>query len=107
MDIDSNRLLLELDKRRREINRNIINPAIPEISLEDLNQLLSMVAEVRRDYLCSLLDLTKNNKGKAPASEGVHVLRQQREMYDELVAAVNALETAIQRGYLDVRPARK
>jgi hypothetical protein len=30
------------------------------------------------------------------------MLARQREAYEELVAAVNALETAIERGYLDV-----
>ncbi|GGD10358.1 hypothetical protein [Halopseudomonas salina] len=107
MAIDNNRLLLELEKQRREINRSIINPAIPELSLEELNPLLTMVAQARKNYLCCLADMAKVCQGKAPDSRQVATLRGFRETYDELVSAVNALETAIQRDYLDVRTSRR
>ena len=37
-----------------------------------------------------------------PSYEQVQKLARERETYEELRAAVNALETAIDRGYLDV-----
>ncbi|MBL4835808.1 MAG: hypothetical protein JKY26_17800 [Pseudomonas sp.] len=107
MALDNNRLLLELEKQRREINRSIINPAIPELSLEALNPMLTMVAQARKNYLCCLTDITNSSHGKAPDSEQIAALRGFRETYDELVSAVNALETAIQRDYLDVRASRR
>lgn len=107
MAIDNNRLLLELEKQRREINRNIINAAIPELSLEALNPMLTMVAQARKNYLCCLTDMAKTCQGKAPDSEQIATLRAFRETYDELVSAANALETAIQRDYLDVRTSRR
>ena len=107
MAIDNNRLLLELEKQRKEINRSIINPAIPELSLESLNPMLTMVAQARKNYLCCLTEMADICQGNAPDSEQVATLRGYRETYDELVSAVNALETAIQRDYLDVRTSRR
>ena len=103
MTIDSNRLLLELEKLRREINRNVINPAIPELSIDALTPLLGMVAQSRKAYLRCLLDMAEQSAGAPPSEEQIIRLRAHRETYDELVSAVNALETAIQRDYLDVR----
>ena len=41
-----------------------------------------------------------------PSKDQVRQLRTIRETFDELVAAANALETVIQRGYLDVKTSR-
>ncbi|MFC6672479.1 hypothetical protein [Marinobacterium aestuariivivens] len=105
MAMDNNRLLMQLEKLRREINREIINPRVPELALEDLRPMLTMVAEARADYLVELLELAKLADGKAPSPDQIRRLRHCRETFDELVAAANALETVIQRDYLDVRPA--
>ena len=107
MTIDSNRLLLELEKQRREVNRNIINPAIPQLSLDALTPMLNMVAQGRKAYLCGLLDIAGKAGGRAPSDEQVETLRKLRMTYEELVSAANALETAIQRDYLDVIPSRR
>ena len=75
MTIDSNRLLLELEKQRREVNRNIINPAIPQLSLDALTPMLNMVAQARKDYLCGLLEIAGKAGGCAPSDEQVERLR--------------------------------
>lgn len=106
MAIDNNRLLLELEKYRREINRAIINPQFPELKLEDLKPLLTMVAHARAAYVRELLDIAQVNSDRVPSHDQINQLRRCRETYDELVAATNALETVIQRDYLDVRPSR-
>ncbi|KAA0876524.1 hypothetical protein [Nitrincola tapanii] len=103
MTVSNNRLLLELEKYRREINRSIINPAIPELSLEDLKPLLSMVAHTRAAYIRELLDIARISPDQVPSPDQIKQLRACRETFDELVAAVNALETVIQRDYLDVK----
>ena len=107
MTIDSNRLLLELEKLRKEINRNVINPVIPALSIDALQPMLSMIAQCRKDYPCCLLDIAEHSDGQPPAEEQIARLRACRETYDELVSAANALETAIQRDYLDVRVSRR
>lgn len=106
MTTDSNRLLLELEKYRREVNRDIINPQIPELALEDLKPVLTLVANARARYLVKLLEISEQTGDGDPAQEDIHELQHLRETFDTLVDAVNALETVIQRDYLDVRSTR-
>lgn len=103
MAVSNNRLMLELEKVRREINRSIINPMIPEMVLEDLKPMLTMVAHARAAYVTELLEIAKLSPDSVPSNDQIKQLRQCRETYDELVRAVNALETVIQRDYLDVK----
>ncbi|WP_426416649.1 hypothetical protein [Aestuariirhabdus sp. LZHN29] len=102
---ESNRLLMELEKRRRDINRDIINPRVAELCLDDLAPMLTMVANARAEYLGALFDMS-TDEGSLPSHTQVAELRQRRETFDELVSAVNALEAVIQRGYLDVKSGR-
>lgn len=103
MTVTNNRLMLELEKFRREINREIINPMIPELCLEDLKSLLSMVAHTRGTYITELLEIANLSPDSVPSADQIKQLKQCRETFDELVMAVNALETVIQRDYLDVK----
>lgn len=103
MDMDNNRLLMQLDKYRREINREVINPEIPELAIEDLKPMLAMVAHARAQYVSELLEIAKLSSEGTPTPEQIRQLKACRETYDELVAAANALEAVIQRGYLDVK----
>lgn len=98
---ESNRLLLELEKIRRDINREIMNPAIPELSVESIRPVITMAARARLSYLQELIDIAKISPDM-PSHEQISMLARQREAYEELRSAVNALETAIDRGYLDV-----
>jgi len=103
MSQDNNRLLLELEKQRRDINRDLINSKIPELSLEGLKPVLAMIAQARAAYIKELLDMARITGGQAPSPEQIHRLKTCRETFDELVNAMNALETVIQRDYLDVK----
>ncbi|MEO1081849.1 MAG: hypothetical protein AAFY29_19990 [Pseudomonadota bacterium] len=100
----SNRLLLELEKIRRDVNREIMNPAIPTLSVDDLRPIVTMAARARLSYLQELMDITRLDP-EMPSHEQITMLARQRETYEELRQAVNALETAIERGYLDVATA--
>ncbi|MCW8932830.1 MAG: hypothetical protein OQL19_21645 [Gammaproteobacteria bacterium] len=101
-ELDINRLLLQFEKAVREINREEINPKIPELKLEGLNPVVQMVARARARYLKGLFDLSNVLDGELPAPEQIKKLKSLRETYEELVEASKALETAIERGYLDV-----
>ncbi|WP_439101794.1 hypothetical protein [Congregibacter sp.] len=98
---ESKRLLLELEKIRRDVNREIMNPAIPELSVEDIRPVITMASRARLSYLQELIDISKISR-EIPSHEQISMLARRREAYEELRAAVNALETAIDRGYLDV-----
>ena len=107
MDQDINRLLLELERSMRAINREVINPQIPEVSIDDLHPLLSLVANARARYLEALFALGAEVKDGRPNGEQLDDLAKRRREYEELVSGAKALETAIQRGYLDVQHARR
>ncbi|MEM1145876.1 MAG: hypothetical protein AAGI88_25165 [Pseudomonadota bacterium] len=99
---DGSRLLLELEKLRRDINREIMNPAIDEVSIEDFRPIITIVARARLRYLEQLFAISKAAPD-LPSRDKIAELEQRREAYDELCSAANALETAVERGYLDVR----
>ena len=107
MSVDNNRMLLELDKLRREINRETISPVIPALSLDELKPMLTMVASARAQYVRELLDLAKLSPDAKPTPPQIERLRHYREAYDELVKAAHALETVIEREYLDIKPTRR
>lgn len=103
MSTDHNRLLLQIEQAMRAINQETIKPILPELSLSDLDPVISLVARTRAHYLRELFDLgAACQAGSEPTAEQIASLRSLRESYEELVAGAQALETAIQRGYLDV-----
>ncbi|WP_260293998.1 hypothetical protein [Sedimenticola hydrogenitrophicus] len=101
---DNNRILLEIDKIIRELNREIINPAFQELTVADLSPVLKLVARARSAYLKELLDIAHIAGDGLPPPEQVKQLQRLRLTFEELVKGSQAIETAIQRGYLDVKP---
>ena len=99
---DKNRLLLEIDRTIRDLNHDLINPMIPELKLDDLIPVMAMVARARAIYLKELFDISSTIEGDVPSPDQIKSLRNLRITYDELVKGAMALETAIERGYLDV-----
>lgn len=104
MSNDSNRMLLEFEQQLRIVNREVLNPLVEEITVDDLCPVIRMVANARGAYLTELITIAKTTGGEMPADPQIKSLQQYRIRYDQLVAAAQALETAIQRGYLDVKP---
>ena len=102
MSVESNRLLLLVDRELREINRQVIHKEFEKLSIDDLKPSLNLVARARADYLKDLFDIAKEFPDSLPPAERVETLAKHRIRYDELVAASKALETAIERSYLDV-----
>jgi len=101
-DINKNRLRLEMDRALRDLNREIINPQLPEMHLDDLKPAMAMVARARARYLKRLLDIAASDQ-ELPDAKQIASLHAARVTYEELVTAIRALETAIERGYLDVK----
>ncbi len=100
--IERNRLKLQLDKTIRELNKEIINPEIPELKMSDLEPILKLVARTRSAYLKELFEVTQAAGDEMPSPGQVKQLGECRKVYEELREASQALETAIDRGYLDV-----
>lgn len=87
----------------RTINQETIKPVLPGLSLADLNPVISMVARTRAVYVKELFELAEACGDGVPTEAQIDHLRSLRLSYEEQVAAAQALETALQRGYLDVR----
>ena len=101
MSIEQNkRLLLELDKHRYDVNKEIINAGIEDLNLDKLKPVVEIVAKARAAYLGELMSMA--NLAPADIGPNVERLKARREEFIELVKATNALEIAIERGYLDI-----
>ena len=103
MHQDINRLLMELERNMRSINRALINPEITELTIEGLRPVLSLVARARARYLKTLFDLGEGAADGRLSASQFDELRQRRIEYEEVSKGARALETAIQRGYMDVK----
>jgi len=101
MSVNS-RLLLELENCIKTANKEIINPEIPELNLERIKPVMKMVARARAHYLKLLFEITAECGEGIPEPKQIIRLANGRKTYEELVDASQALDTAIQRGYLDV-----
>jgi hypothetical protein len=104
MSNEHNRLLLQIERAMRAINQATITPVLPELTLADFDPVISMVARTRVQYLQALFDMAEASGDGVPDEDQIAELRSLRLSYEEQVAATKALETAIQRGYLDVLP---
>ncbi|MFT7472121.1 MAG: hypothetical protein ACI8XU_002018 [Kiritimatiellia bacterium] len=103
MAIQSNkRLLLELDKHRRDINKIAINSNVDDLNLDKLKPIVNMVANSRAAYIGELMKLSNSTSDSSPSIKEMDQLREKRTEFEELVAATNALEVAIERGYVDI-----
>lgn len=102
MSVESNRLLLLIDRELREINHRVIHKEFKKLTIDDLKPSLDLVARARADYLKDLFDIAKEFPDSLPPADRVETLKEHRIRYDELVAASKAMETAIERSYLDV-----
>ncbi len=102
-DLKKNRLLLEISNRIRHLNRAIINPKIPELTIDGLLPVMSLVARVRALYLMEVFDVAAMaGDDGLPTVDQINKLRDLRQLYEELVSGAKAIDTAIERGYLDV-----
>ncbi len=102
MEVENKRLLLEINTAIREINRTTIDPQIPKLSVDDLNPAMKMLAHTRAPYLKKLFDMGNSNQGEIPSEQQIGELRKLRLAFEEMTQGAQALEVAINRGYLEV-----
>ena len=103
MSRDSSRLILELDKYRREINRKQISPTLGDVEMDTLLPVVNICAKARAEYIACLMEIANNDDEDGCTPNQAEQLKQHRITYEELVGAANALETVIKRGYVDVK----
>ena len=103
MSRDSSRLIMELDKHRREVNRATINPSLSALDADMLLPVVKTCARARAEYIEYFVEICDTGSEENCTSEQISKLNQLRMAYEELVSAANALETVIKRGYVDVK----
>jgi hypothetical protein len=98
---------MEFERSMRSINREVINPEIKELTIDGLRPVIRLIAQARARYLKALFELGDERPGQVPDKQQLEELSRLRHAYEEMAQAAQALETAIQRGYLDVRPSAR
>lgn len=105
MSLPTNRLLMEFERLLREANREAINPILEELTLNQLKPMAQLVARARASYLKRLHELALKYEGteNLPSEDEMQALAKLRSRFLDLVEGSKSFETAIQRGYLDVK----
>lgn len=100
-DLAAQRQFLEqLELSIAVANREVIHQQISNLDKETFQQLAVMVAKFRANYLEAAIKLA-NSPGSCDG-DCLAELKRKRELYDEGRAAFEALERAIERGYVDI-----
>ena len=99
---DHSRLILEIDREIKRINKEVIDPLVPKLKVEDLTPVIKLVAQIRGVYLKELFDISEMVGNGLPAHDQIKRLRDMRIAYEEFQAGVRAMISAIEQGYLEV-----
>tara|TARA_A100000171_G_C2069030_1_gene113768 strand:- start:54 stop:380 length:327 start_codon:yes stop_codon:yes gene_type:complete len=98
---DIGRARMQMHDILRDINRETIHDLVPNVSVAELTPYFQLVAKARGMYIKRLIELAHGAKG-LPSDEQVRELNLLRRSYDELIHGAQMIETAIERGYIDV-----
>ncbi|WP_417829553.1 hypothetical protein [Thalassospira sp.] len=96
------RFMMSMEHVLREINHEIISPAMPDMSVESAVPLMITVARLRADYLKYAFKLSASRDDHHPSAEELAKLKHLRESFQEMRAAAQELEHCIDRGYIDL-----
>src|SRR4051812_25171642 len=81
-------------------NREVIHKVIPNLNQETFQLLAVMVARFRASYLEAAIKLSTSAGAMDP--HALEELKQKRVVFEETRAAFDALERAIERGYVEM-----
>lgn len=93
--------LEQIERSIRAANRGIIHERIPELGQEGFSEFAQRVARLRASYLQAALEAGSRMEDDEH-SPWVEALRRHREAYEEARDAFEALQHAIERGYVDM-----
>ena len=99
--INNRRLRYELDHAIKQINRDHIGEAAGTLGREDFAEVAGMVACLRARYLKTTLKMAKTSGDRCIDTDSALELKNLRTAYEEALAAFDALEHALRRGYID------
>jgi hypothetical protein len=96
------RFLLESEQFIRDSNRKIIQERIPKLTKESILALAMTVARLRARYLEATFCLSTLDHNEPLDEHSFNELRRYREFYEESRSAYEAIQSAIELGYLDI-----
>lgn len=90
-------VLEDIEQGIRLANREVLGQALPRLGRDHVLALAVAVAKLRGAYLEAAMHLVR------PAAGDLAGIRSKREAYDEARMAFEALERAIERGYIELK----
>jgi 16S rRNA G527 N7-methylase RsmG len=102
--VSQKRFLEKLEQGIRLANREVIHKLIPELNQEAFFVFAVAVAKLRASYLEAALRFARASDQATAAMVGE--LKTKREVFDEARQAFEALQRAIDRGYVDMKSAK-
>lgn len=88
----------EIERSIRVANREILQDRIPELNQQSFVRMADYVAGLRANYLQGALSPDRETDAASWAAR----LRQHRQTYEEACNAFDALQRAIECGYVDI-----
>jgi hypothetical protein len=96
------KFLHEVEQTIRAANRELIHARIPELNGESFARFAHLVARLRAEYLHAAFEVSRTEETGAEAVNRFARLREHREAFEEARSAFEALQRAIERGYVDI-----
>ena len=98
--IAQKRFLSEVEHGIRAANREVIHGAVPQLNRTSFYSLAVALAKLRANYLQAALQILCTPEQQIPGL--LDDLKHRREAFEEGSKAFEALERAIERGYVDI-----
>jgi len=95
-------LLMQIEQGIKVANRKVIDELIPPVTVESVMPLAISVARLRARYLAAAYQFAEKEHGDALNEAEVASLSRHQEMYEAARDAFEALNIAIERGYIKV-----
>lgn len=94
----ASRFMVEVEAQIRAANRDAIAQRIPHLDRAQLDAFVRKTAGLRAAYLAAAFE-----SDWTPESVEALELAEKRRLFEEALAAFEAVERAVRRGYLDIR----
>ena len=98
--ISQRRFLNDVEQGIKAANRQVIHAAVPELNKDSFFGLAVALAKLRANYLQTALRILRTPDEELPVV--LAEVKCRREAFEEGSKAFEALERAIQRGYVDI-----
>ncbi len=93
-----NQQLEQIEKAIFDANERTLRTKVPSLDRDNFVHFAGLVADTRANYIKMALEISRLSI--QPDASIVQELKRQREAYEELLAAFEAMQRVIERGYV-------